>query len=175
VEGVTNQTYREIQRLPIGVALISGAALQKPIMAEIRTRETSHGGRSVTISKGGKISNYPSPKIQTSNPQPEIKTEISDSKPTKNKATEKAINVTRVAKRLGWISIDDPDEAINILTNEAEKMNENVYKYLESLANLGRKFCYENEPGCINCPMKDGCKYRASHGTDKKKGFFRKR
>jgi hypothetical protein len=43
VEGLTSQTYREIQRLPIGVAIISSSALQKPIMTEIRTRETSHG------------------------------------------------------------------------------------------------------------------------------------
>jgi len=175
VEGVTNQTYREIQRLPIGVALISGAALQKPIMTEIRTRETSHGGRSVTIIKGGKNSSYPSPKIHTSNPQPESITEMPISKTPKNNATEKAINVTRVAKRLGWVSTDDTDEAINTLTKEAEKMKENVYKYLESLANLGRNYCYENDPSCIKCPMKDGCKYRASQGMDKKKGFLRRR
>ena len=51
VEGLTSQTSDEIQRLPIGVALISGAGLQMPIMTEIRTRETQHGGRSVRISK----------------------------------------------------------------------------------------------------------------------------
>ena len=100
---------------------------------------------------------------------------MSKSKTPKSNATEKAINVTRVAKRLGWVSTDDPDEAINTLTKEAEKMKENVYKYLESLANLGRNFCYENQPSCIKCPMKDGCKYRTSHGMDKKKGFLRRR
>ena len=89
--------------------------------------------------------------------------------------TEKAKNVTLVAKRLGWISTDNPDEAINLLTKEAEKMNENVYKYLESLANLGKNFCHENTPDCINCPMKDGCKYRATNNIGLKKGFFRKR
>ena len=54
-------------------------------------------------------------------------------------------------------------------------MKENVYKYLESLANLGGNFCYENEPSCIKCPMKDGCKYRTLHGMNKKKGFLRRR
>ncbi|MCK4366256.1 MAG: ATP-binding protein, partial [Thermoplasmatales archaeon] len=51
VEGLTSKTCDEIQRLPIGVALVSGAGLQMPIMAEIRTRETNHGGKSVGISK----------------------------------------------------------------------------------------------------------------------------
>ncbi|MCK5459269.1 MAG: ATP-binding protein, partial [Thermoplasmatales archaeon] len=53
VEGLTSQTYREIQRLPIGVALISGASIQIPIMMEVRTRETNHGGKSVTVFKNG--------------------------------------------------------------------------------------------------------------------------
>ncbi|MCK4347626.1 MAG: DUF87 domain-containing protein [Thermoplasmatales archaeon] len=182
VEGVTSQTYREIQRLPIGVALISGASLQMPIMAEIRTRETSHGGKSVAISKGGKTSSYKPPEMPQTppfnpqpKPQPEITADVPEPKSTTNNTTEKAKNVTRVAKRLGWVSTDDPDEAINALTKEAEKMNENIYKYLESLANLGKNFCHESGPNCIKCPMKEGCKYRATHGTDEKKGFLRKR
>jgi len=182
VEGVTSQTYREIQRLPIGVALISGASLQMPIMAEIRTRETSHGGKSVAITKRGETSSYSPPKIPQTppsnpqyKPQPEITVDVPEPKPTTNNTTEKAKNVTRVAKRLGWVSTDDPDEAINTLTKEAEKMNENIYKYLESLANLGKNFCHENGPSCIKCPMKEGCKYRITYGTDKKKGFLRKR
>lgn len=182
VEGVTSQTYREIQRLPIGVALISSASLQMPIMAEIRTRETSHGGKSVAISKGGKTSSYKPPKMPQAppsspqpEPQPEITVDMPESKPTTDNTTEKAKDVARVAKRLGWVSTDDPDEAITELTKEAEKMNENIYKYLESLANLGKNFCHESGPNCIKCPMKEGCKYRVTHGTDKKKGFLRKR
>lgn len=182
VEGVTSQTYREIQRLPIGVALISSASLQMPIMAEIRTRETSHGGKSVAISKGGKTSSYKPPKMSQTppfnpqpKPQPEITADVPEPKSTTNNTTEKAKAVTRVAKRLGWVSTDDPDETINALTKEAEKMNENIYKYLESLANLGKNFCHESGPNCIKCPMKEGCKYRAAHGTDEKKGFLRKR
>jgi len=179
VEGLTSQTYREIQRLPIGVALISGASLQIPIMTEIRTRETSHGGKSVNISKGDKISDN-SPKISnmpTSTPQPRFQPEIpidpAPTTPFKSKATEKALDVTRVAKRLGWISTDDPDEAVRILTKEAEKMKENVYKYLESLAKLGENYCYKENPGCIKCPMKDGCKYRTT--DSKKAGFFKRK
>jgi len=179
VEGLTSQTYREIQRLPIGVALISGASLQIPIMTEIRTRETSHGGKSVTISKGEKVSDK-APKLSNLPPptpqprfQPEIPIDRPATTPSNSKATEKALNVTRVAKRLGWISTDDPDEALRTLTKEAEKMKENVYKYLESLAKLGENYCHKDNPGCIKCPMKDGCKYRTTYS--KKAGFFKRK
>ena len=143
VEGLTNQTYREIQRLPIGIALISGGSLQMPVMAEIRTRETSHGGRSVRISKdsGDDLQpelEIPMPQLETP-PPPTNRSEVKSYTPAepvqtppqttkKEPVTEKAKHVTRVAYRLGWVSTDDPSEAIEILTKEAEKMNENVYK-----------------------------------------------
>ncbi|HEX08615.1 MAG TPA: DUF87 domain-containing protein [Thermoplasmatales archaeon] len=163
VEGLTNQTYREIQRLPIGVALISGAGLQMPVMTEIRTRETSHGGKSVEIT-GIEIQNV-QPKIpKTPAPPPLIQTNPTQTQPRTvqkpNNVTEKAIRVARVANRLGWIKTEDPDEAIKTLTKEAEKMNENAYKYLESLARLGKDFCHEENPLCIKCPMNKNCRYR---------------
>ncbi|UCH71554.1 MAG: DUF87 domain-containing protein [Thermoplasmatales archaeon] len=177
VEGLTNQTYREIQRLPIGVALISGAGLQMPVMSEIRTRETSHGGKSVDISKGGESRKPPKIPSTAEEVQPTVKTDVrmepARSAHKKENITEKAKNVARIAKRLGWISTDEPDEAIKILTKEAEKMNENVYKYLESLAKLGKDFCYEETPECIKCPMRQGCKYFASTGSEKKSLFRR--
>jgi hypothetical protein len=177
VEGLTSQTYDEIQRLPIGVALVSGAGLQLPIMAEIRTRETNHGGKSVGISKpgGGEDDIYKPPKLPTPPPQPQVKTPTPEPAPVKEKSnlTSKASDVSRVANRLGWVSTDDPDEAIKTLTKEAEKMNENVYKYLESLAKLGTNFCHEDNPTCIKCPMNKGCKYRATVGSQKK-GLFKK-
>jgi len=163
VEGLTNQTYREIQRLPIGVALISGAGLQMPVMTEIRTRETSHGGKSVEIT-GIEIQNV-QPKIpKAPAPPPLIQTNPTQTQPRTvqkpNNVTEKAIRVARVANRLGWIKTEDPDEAIKTLTKEAEKMNENAYKYLESLARLGKDFCHEEKPLCIKCPMNKNCRYR---------------
>ena len=54
-------------------------------------------------------------------------------------------------------------------------MNENVYKYLESLAKLGKDYCHNDNPNCIKCPMKDGCNYRSKNGSILKKGLFRKR
>jgi hypothetical protein len=146
-------------------------------MAEIRTRETNHGGKSVGISKpgGGEDEIYKPPKLPTPPPQPQVKEPTPTPAPIKekNNLTSKAGDVSRVANRLGWVSTDDPDEAIKTLTKEAEKMNENVYKYLESLAKLGRNFCHKDNPTCIKCPMNKGCKYRTTAGSQKK-GFFKK-
>jgi len=176
VEGLTSQTCDEIQRLPIGVALISGAGLQMPVMAEIRTRETNHGGKSVGISKpgGGEEEIYKPIKISPPPVQPKIETPVPT--PVKKESpnlTDKASDVARVANRLGWVTTENPDEAIKILSKEAEKMNENVYKYLESLAKLGKNFCFNQNPKCINCPMNKSCKYRNTQGSGKK-GFFRR-
>jgi len=164
VEGLTSQTYDEIQRLPIGVALISGASIQIPILVEIRTRETDHGGKSVTVFKDIDPSEYkvkmpkmpPPPSRQVVN-TPQNKGNI------QNNVTEKAILVNRVAKRLGWVTTDDPDETIKFLSIEAEEMKENVYKYLESLAQLGGNFCHKENPSCLQCPMANGCRYHISH------------
>ena len=174
VEGLTNQTYREIQRLPIGVALIAGGSLQMPVMTEIRTRETQHGGKSVTISKHGKnpqidppIPREPVERSPTSPPPPQPK--------QKEPVTDKAKQVSRVANRLGWVDTENPEEAMKILSEEAEKMNENVYKYLESLAKLGRTVCHIDQPECSKCPMNAGCQYSKSHTAKKKIGIFNRK
>jgi hypothetical protein len=175
VEGLTSQTYREIQRLPIGVALISGASIQIPIMMEVRTRETNHGGKSVTVFKNGQPTDF-KPKIpKAPAPPPQHKEHVAAKPETpvkKDTTTEKAKAVTRVANRLGWVDTDDPDKTMELLTVEAQKMKENVYKYLDSLAQLGKNFCYETDPKCIKCPMNDGCQYRNSQGITKR--FFKR-
>ncbi len=178
VEGLTSQTYDEIQRLPIGVALISGSGLQMPVMAEIRTRETNHGGKSVGISRKGGEDNFETPEldipiVKIAKSEPITNTPLKSADEKTSNVTEKAKNVGRVAKRLGWVDTDDPDEAIKSLSKEAEKMNENVYKYLDSLAKLADNFCTTENPKCIKCPMGQGCKYRMSI-QNKKKGLFRK-
>ena len=182
VEGLTTQTYGEIQRLPIGVALISGSGLQMPVMTEIRTRETSHGGKSVSISGKDEMTDSVEPRVPRPPPAPPrinappIKTEQTVKNETTFKTenvTDKAKTVNRVAKRLGWVESNDPDEAIKILTKEAEKMNENVYKYLESLAKLGTKYCFVENPNCGKCPMSQGCQHNVTHQTQRK-GFFKR-
>jgi DNA helicase HerA-like ATPase len=164
VEGLTSQTYDEIQRLPIGVALISGASIQIPILVEIRTRETDHGGKSVTVFKDIDPSEY-KVKMPKMPPPPSRQAAITPPNQAniQNNVTEKAVLVNRVAKRLGWVTTDDPDETIKFLSIEAEEMKENVYKYLESLAQLGGNFCHKENPSCLQCPMANGCRYHISH------------
>jgi DNA helicase HerA-like ATPase len=49
LEGIAEGMDEEIQRLPIGVALIVGANIQNPLFIEVRPRESRHGGESVEI------------------------------------------------------------------------------------------------------------------------------
>jgi len=49
VEGLTASMEEEIQRLPIGVALVVGGGIQMPLLIEVRPRETRHGGESVKV------------------------------------------------------------------------------------------------------------------------------
>ncbi len=49
VEGLTKGSLEEIQRLPVGVALVTGGNIPMPLFVEIRPRETKHGGESVKV------------------------------------------------------------------------------------------------------------------------------
>ena len=54
IEGLTEGMEDEIQRLPIGSAIITGGGVSMPLLVEIRPRESRHGGESVEVipSKG---------------------------------------------------------------------------------------------------------------------------
>ena len=52
VENLTKGSLEEIQRLPVGVALVTGGNVSMPLFVEIRPRETKHGGESVKIVDG---------------------------------------------------------------------------------------------------------------------------
>lgn len=49
VEGLTTGAANEIQRLPIGMAIVSGLPIHAPIFVEIRVRETRHGGKGAEV------------------------------------------------------------------------------------------------------------------------------
>ncbi len=49
VEGMKKGMKDEIQRLPVGEALVSGAGLSEPLLVQVRPRETKDGGESVTV------------------------------------------------------------------------------------------------------------------------------
>lgn len=49
VEGLTGEASDEIQQLSTGVSLVAGGLLATPVLVEVRTRQTRHGGRSVSV------------------------------------------------------------------------------------------------------------------------------
>ena len=49
VEGITTETADEVQRLPIGSALIAGGGLTQPVFVDIRPRHSRHGGESIDV------------------------------------------------------------------------------------------------------------------------------
>ena len=49
IEGLTEGMEEEIQRLPIGSAIITGGGVSMPLLVEIRPRESKHGGESVEV------------------------------------------------------------------------------------------------------------------------------
>jgi DNA helicase HerA-like ATPase len=49
LEGLTGSMEDEIQRLPIGTALVTGGGTSMPLFVEIRPRETKHGGESIEV------------------------------------------------------------------------------------------------------------------------------
>ena len=49
VEGISGDLQDEIQRLPVGVALVAGGGLTQPVFVDIRPRLTRHGGKSVSV------------------------------------------------------------------------------------------------------------------------------
>ncbi len=52
VEGITNNTEKEVQNLSIGTALVTGLT-DVPLFVKVRPRKTRHGGHTVDILNGG--------------------------------------------------------------------------------------------------------------------------
>ena len=49
IEGFNESMKDDIQALPIGVALVTSSTLSRPMIVEIRVRETKHGGEGVSV------------------------------------------------------------------------------------------------------------------------------
>ncbi|HDS59296.1 MAG TPA: ATP-binding protein [Thermoplasmatales archaeon] len=49
VEGLTQSAADEIQRLPIGMAIVSGLPINAPLFVEVRVRRSSHGGKATAV------------------------------------------------------------------------------------------------------------------------------
>jgi hypothetical protein len=49
IEGFVEGMDEEMQRLPVGTAIVTGAGIQFPLFIEIRPRESKHGGESIKV------------------------------------------------------------------------------------------------------------------------------
>ncbi len=49
VEGITKDMTEEIQRLPVGEAIVSGGGLSEPLIIDVRPRESQDGGESIKV------------------------------------------------------------------------------------------------------------------------------
>ncbi|MFA5944592.1 MAG: DUF87 domain-containing protein [Candidatus Thermoplasmatota archaeon] len=49
VEGISMEVADEVQRLPVGVALVAGGGLTQPVFVDVRPRLTRHGGKSISV------------------------------------------------------------------------------------------------------------------------------
>jgi len=70
VEGLTKEAADEIQRLDVGVAMVASPGLAQPILVEVRTRQTRHGGRSVDVLRSEEPDEEPEPDVRTLPPPP---------------------------------------------------------------------------------------------------------
>ena len=76
LEGISSDVEEDIKRLSPGVAMIVSTYIERPILVDIRTRKSKHGGASVPVVKAPaseKRKETPQSHVQTH--EPEVKTE----------------------------------------------------------------------------------------------------
>ncbi len=64
VEGITSKAGDEVQRLPIGTALIAGGGLTQPVFVDVRPRVTRHGGASIDVVRSKPAKSKPKTNIR---------------------------------------------------------------------------------------------------------------
>ncbi len=66
LEGVSSYVEDELMRLPAGVAMLVSNDIERPILVDIRTRKSKHGGESVNVLKAAKTKGpIPEPEVAT--------------------------------------------------------------------------------------------------------------
>lgn len=70
VESITSDTADEVQRLPVGVALVAGGGLTQPVFTDVRPRATRHGGASVDVVGRNATGTPPRPSAPEPTPLP---------------------------------------------------------------------------------------------------------
>ncbi|MGB8217787.1 MAG: ATP-binding protein [Candidatus Methanoperedens sp.] len=94
LEGISSDVEEDIKRLSPGVAMIVSTYIERPILVDIRTRKSKHGGASVPVVKAAveeKEKEEPKPK------ELEVKIE-----PKKEEARKESVKKPRAKHELKW-------------------------------------------------------------------------
>jgi DNA helicase HerA-like ATPase len=87
LEGISSDVEEDIKRLSPGVAMIVSTYIERPILVDIRTRKSKHGGASVPVVKAAVEEKK---KEEPQRQEPEVKTE-----PKKEKARKESVKKPR--------------------------------------------------------------------------------
>ncbi|MFZ3059274.1 MAG: ATP-binding protein [Candidatus Methanoperedens sp.] len=94
LEGISSDVEEDIKRLSPGVAMIVSTYIERPILVDIRTRKSKHGGASVPVVKA------PDAEKKKEVPQtqePEVKTEQK-----KEEAGKESVKKSRTKREMKW-------------------------------------------------------------------------
>ena len=88
LEGVTSYVEEELKRLPPGIAMLVSNEVERPILIDVRTRKTKHGGESVDVVETNK--KYKSTTINKVEQSPSSSEETVANPPPKRRPTRKS-------------------------------------------------------------------------------------
>ncbi len=97
LEGISSDVEEDIKRLSPGVAMIVSTYIERPILVDIRTRKSKHGGASVPVVKAP-VSEKKKEELQAQIQEPEVKTE-----PKKEQAGKEIVKKPRAKREMGII------------------------------------------------------------------------
>ncbi|MCZ7384665.1 MAG: ATP-binding protein [Candidatus Methanoperedens sp.] len=94
LEGISSDVEEDIKRLSPGVAMIVSTYIERPILVDIRTRKSKHGGASVPVVKtAAEEKKKEEPKTK----EPEVKIE-----PKKEEARKESVKKPRAKHEMKW-------------------------------------------------------------------------
>jgi DNA helicase HerA-like ATPase len=92
LEGISSDVEEDIKRLSPGVAMIVSTYIERPILVDIRTRKSKHGGASVPVVKAPAAEKK---KEVSQTQEPEVKTE-----PKKEQAGKESVKKPRTKREM---------------------------------------------------------------------------
>jgi len=94
LEGISSDVEEDIKRLSPGVAMIVSTYIERPILVDIRTRKSKHGGASVPVVKAAVEEKK---KEEPKTKEPEVKIE-----PKKEQAGKESVKKPRAKHEMKW-------------------------------------------------------------------------